>query len=554
MPAGHPDLMPVTARLLVFCLAAALAGCAARSSEPAASAPLPVVPFEADDSSRIEISSDPSVPDVAMARREFDAGQQALDEGRLVAARVHFDAAVDRLTAIRGGARAHPASSEMFDRLLDRISALEVLVLREGDAAREPVSESAVIDELLAAALFERPAPASTTAETVRAHLARGPQDFVIPPNSRVLSYVEAFQGRLREFITDGMARGQRYLPMIRRVLREEGVPLDLAFVPLVESGFKPAALSRASARGIWQFMAGTGREYGLARDWFIDERSDPEKSTRAAARYLRVLADMFDGDWALALASYNGGPGRVQRALRSARVADFWTLSSSRGYLPRETREYVPMVMAAIVIARDPSLYGFDVPTAEPETYERVMIPQALDLKYVAEWSGVALDELRDLNPELRRTTTPMESHALKVPVGTAPLVEQQLPSAGAFYLQFGRYVVRRGDTLSRIARQYGVSVAELRQANSLGSRSLIRIDQTLMIPQRPPAGLPTPVTRTVAASPRPAPGVATYRVQRGDTLYGIARRFATTIDAIKQANSLTSNLINIGDQLVIR
>ena len=151
------------------------------------------------------------------------------------------------------------------------------------------------------------------------------------------------------------MQRGSQYLPMIQDVLRAEGLPLDLAYVPLVESAFKPNALSRAKARGVWQFMSGTGVENGLRQDWYVDERSDVEKATVAAARYSETLADMFNGDWHLALASYNAGPGRIQRAMKSAKSSDYWVVSSKGRTLPRETRDYVPMILAAIVIAKSP-------------------------------------------------------------------------------------------------------------------------------------------------------------------------------------------------------
>src|SRR2546430_13561374 len=167
--------------------------------------------------------------------------------------------------------------------------------------------------------------------------------DIPIPLNQRVLSYIELFQGRLHDFIEEGMKRGSKYLPMIQNVFRAEGLPLDLAYVPLVESAFKPNALSRVKAKGVWQFMTGTALENGLRRDWYIDERSDPEKATVAAAKYLRTLSGIFNGDWHLALASYNGGPGRLQRAVKAARIDDFWKLAEKPKVLPRETREYVP-------------------------------------------------------------------------------------------------------------------------------------------------------------------------------------------------------------------
>jgi membrane-bound lytic murein transglycosylase D len=504
------------------------------------------------------LSTSPATAIIADAEREFAAGQKELSAGHVVAARAHFDAAVDKLLSVPSGARAVPSVGRAFDSLLDRISALEVIALREGDGLEETRTEGAAIDELLSAAMFERPKPALTTAETVVADLERTEHDIRIPANERVLSFVELFQGRLKDFMTGGLERGSRYLPMIRRIFREEGVPLDLAYVPLVESAFKPNALSKASARGMWQFMPGTGQEHGLRQDFFIDERSDPEKATRAAAQYLKTLVGMFKGDWELALASYNAGPGRVMRAAGRARTDDYWKLTASTRYLPRETREYVPMIMAAIVVAKNPELYGFDVRVAEPLAFERVNVPQALDLKFIAEWSGVSVEALRELNPELRRTTTPTRGLDLKVPVGTAASIERQLESAEPLYVKFTFHTVKRGETITTIARRYRVSVSELRSANSLSARARLRASQDLMIPQRPLTGLPGVGTSTqrlasAAVSPRPAaPGL--YRVQRGDTLYSIARRFETTVDSIKQVNRLRSNVINVGDRLTIR
>src|ERR1051325_8117256 len=173
---------------------------------------------------------------------------------------------------------------------------------------------------------------------------------------------------------------------MIQNVFRAEGLPLDLAYVPLVESAFKPNALSRVKAKGVWQFMAGTAMENGLHRDWYIDERSDPEKATVAAAKYLRTLNNMFHGDWHLALASYNGGPGRGQRAMRQSGREDFLGVSAHTRYLPRETRDYVPLILAAIIIARNPAQYGMDIEPLEAPAFEKVTLPKAVDLRRIAE------------------------------------------------------------------------------------------------------------------------------------------------------------------------
>jgi membrane-bound lytic murein transglycosylase D len=556
-------LLPRSFFVLSVVAAAACGGARVRPDVGGpAPASLPVATLSSHVGQRLDVREDPAAVVVARADAEFVLGERELNAGRVVTAREHFDRAIDHLLALPAGARATVATSAAFDRLLDRISALELLALREGDGLAEADTEPAAIDELLSAAVFERPAPATTTAETVYADLLRSSLGIDIPPNDRVLSFVELFQGRLHDFIVEGMERGHRYLPMVRRVFAEEGVPEELIFVPLVESAFKSNALSRAAARGLWQFMPATGVEYGLRQNWFVDERSDPEKATRAAAKYLKVLGRMFDGDWNLALASYNAGPGRVQRAMRQSGQRDFWRLTASTRYLPRETRDYVPMIMAAILIARNPQLYGFEVGVVAPFAYDRVTVPNALDLKILAEWSGVTVEELRALNPELRRTTTPLGPHELKVPAGTAATIERQLASADPLFVHFNFHTVKRGETLAAIARRHRVSLAELRQANDLTTRSRVRVNQTLMIPQRPAQGLPTAIARTASAAPAravAAPAVSsgsatTYRVQRGDTLYGIARRFDTTVDSIKRLNRLVGNRINIGDRLTVR
>ena len=197
---------------------------------------------------------------------------------------------------------------------------------------------------------------------------------------------------------------------MIQATFRAEGLPLDLAYIPLIESAFKPSALSRAKARGVWQFMRGTGaRERPARPTGIIDERADPMKATQAAAKYLKTLHSMFE-DWHLAMASYNGGPGRVKRALTRSRKNDFWQLTATTRYLPRETRDYVPMILAAVIIAKNPAQYGFDIVPMPPTPTETVTVPPALDLRRVAEWAGVPMDDIQKLNPEFRRWTTPVE------------------------------------------------------------------------------------------------------------------------------------------------
>ena len=311
------------------------------------------------------------------SQQRFIAGERELRLGHLDRARIEFDRAVEMLLESPYGARTDARLREHFDRLVDRINAYEVTALAQGDGFAEKTSEPASIDELLKIATFPKPAPGAETEKVVKADLAATEHDVPIPQNERVLGYVELFQGRLRDYIHESLTRGTKYLPMIQSVFRAEGMPLDLAYIPVIESGFKTNALSKASAKGPWQFMRATATEQGLKTDWYVDERSDPEKATIAAARYLKTLHDLFDGDWHLVLAAYNGGLGRVQRAMKRSGQDDFWTLSTSSRYLPRETREYVPLILAAIIVAKNPAQYGFDITAEEPIAYEKVLVPK---------------------------------------------------------------------------------------------------------------------------------------------------------------------------------
>jgi membrane-bound lytic murein transglycosylase D len=548
---------------------------AACSSNPKPqTAAVPVAPSRA----QAQVATTPPPPDpitalIDTSRKHLEAGERELTVGHLDRARVEFDRAVDVMLESPYGARTDPRTREHFDRLIDRINAYEVSALAQGDGFSEKKSEPASIDELLKIATFPKPdADASTTA-AVKRDMAATEHDVPIPQNSRVLAYVELFQGRLRDFIQDGLTRGTKYLPMIQSVFRAEGLPLDLAYIPIIESGFKTNAVSKANARGPWQFMTATARENGLHHDWFIDERSDPEKATIAAAKYLKTLSRMFDGDWNMVLAAYNGGLGRVQRAMKKSGHDDFWALSDSSKYLPKETREYVPLILAAMIVAKNPAQYGFDIVAHEPISYDKVSVPDAIDLRRVAEWTGASIDEIQALNPELRRWTTPIRhsDFQLKVPTGTGEKFQARLAGASPSDLAALKwYTVKGKDTLTTIARKLKVSRADLAEANNLSIKSRVRAGQELMIPRAPTTLL---AARTERAAPaevasRSLTGSATvlasatrsqremstvYRVKRGDTLSSIARLFDTTVARIKSLNQLRGNAITIGSRLKI-
>ena len=519
-------------------------------------------------------AEDPVATLIATSDRYFKAGESELEQGHVEAARQAFDRAVDVLLESPYGARTEPSIREHFDRLIDRISTYEVRALATGDGFTEKKYEAASIDELLAiSTTFVTPTTPASLREMVEADLQTVAHDIQIPVNQRVLAYVELFQGRLHEFIEEGMKRGSRYLPMIQDVFRSEGLPLDLAYVPLVESAFKPNALSRTKAKGVWQFMAGTGLENGLRRDWYIDERSDPEKATVAAAKYLRTLNKLFGGDWYLALASYNGGPGRMQRAVKTAGLDNFWDLAAKPKLLPRETREYVPMILAAIVIARNPAQYGFDFETESAAAFDKVTLPRPVDLRRVAEWTDSSIDQIQALNPELRRWTTPVKDtqYELKVPVGTADVVRDRIAgSATTDLASLKFYTVKRGDTLPSIARKLNVAKADLAEANYLAANARVSAGQKLMVPHEATALMvaradrPAPATearRTASDSGQLAESAATsnrtrlsYEVKRGDTLASVARLFKTSVAAVRTWNPrLPGSKLTAGQRLTV-
>lgn len=561
---------------IIAALSLALAGCATRVPTPTQT-PTPSVTVAAS------APAAPAAPPVlrvdavaeliALSTLHFEAGERELKLGHLTSAKTEFNRALEILLESPAGGRTEPRLREHFDRLVERISAYEVTALAEGDGFVEQHPASAGIDEILAVTTFEVPPPTPETTQAVAADLETSGHDIDIPLNAKVLSFVELFTGRLKSFLEEGLSRGVHYLPMIQSIFRAEGLPLDLAYVPLVESAFKPTALSRAKAKGIWQFMRGTALENGLRHDWYIDERAEPEKATRAAAKYLKTLHEMFDGDWHLALASYNGGPGRVQRAVKRSGRTDFWKLAASSAYLPRETRNYVPLILAAIVIARNPAMYGFEIEPAPPIQYETVTLSAAVDLRRIAEWLGVPVQSVQALNPELRRWTTPVRAtdYELKVPPGTAEIVRARLEQADPGELApLNWHTVKKGETLLSIAKKLKVSRLDLAEANYLSSRAALKAGQRLIIPRAPallvaarpenpppavePAAEPGVVAvSTTASTAAPQAASISYRVKRGDTLSSIARLYRTSVASLKAWNRLRSNSIRVGQRLTI-
>jgi membrane-bound lytic murein transglycosylase D len=337
-------------------------------------------------------------------------------------------------------------------------------------------------------------------------------------------------------------------------------VPKDLAYVALVESAFKTSALSRAKAKGMWQFVSDTGRRYGLNQDWWVDERADPEKATRAAAKYLKDLHGMF-GDWNLAMAGYNAGELTIEAGIKRYKVTDFWSLSKTRA-IRRETKNYVPLIHAAIVVAKAPEKYGFQVEPDRLPRFENVVTDGAVDLRFVSECTGATLDQIQLLNPSLRRMATPAgRSFDLRVPEGTGSAVATCLASTPPDRrVRFRTHVVAKGQTLSTIAGSYGIRTADLASANSMSLTGRLSIGTELIIPidprvavaaARPAAATPAPATP--ADLPAAGKVKVSYKIKPGDTLAAIASQFGTTIQALQSWNGLRGSRIVAGDTLTI-
>ena len=544
---------------------------------PQAATPAVAAPMPPPEPPRAAPTPDPVETLIAQSQARFDAGTAELALGHLSRAKAEFNAAVDLLLESPAGARADRRLQEHFDRLVDRISVFEMRTLAEGDGFAEKPTVPASIDQLLDQPTSDTATPKPELRDIVAADLQATLHDVPIPLNPKVLSWIEAFQGRLREWFQISLQRGMPYLPMIQNTFRSQGLPLDLAYIPIVESAFRTDALSRASAKGFWQLMRGTAAGQGLTQNWYIDERSNPEKATLAAAKYLKWLGELFAGDWHMALASYNGGPGYIQRAVTRKRQPDFWALAAALPSMPRETREYVPMVLASIVIARNPTRYGFAFEPVAPPEYETVSLPGPVDLRKIAEWAGVPVDDIQRLNPELRRLTTPVngEPYLLRVPKSTAQTIEQrmgELPPEELAPLQW--YTVRRGESLTTIANKLRVRRTDLAEANYLSAKATVKPGQKLVIPVLPSTLLASRTDRPAAptgsapaasratipaapaadASPPATPATLTYYVRQGDTLFTIAQRFHTTVANIRAWNSLKTDRITPGERLKIQ
>jgi membrane-bound lytic murein transglycosylase D len=574
-----------TPRLLAALGAFALAGCA--------SAPAP----------RAAAPAAPSPESLALAGRE--QATELFYRGKAFALSGDGDCARDAFRNALETARAASRPGNVSDLafagdLWDSVAAYHPAV---DSAARATEPERPEAEDPRDSLVGAPPTASPEEFEKAKSEVAGSPAgtsfDIPIVVNEQVLRAVAYYQFRSPLAFASALRRSGRYLDLMRGILREEGLPQDLVYVAMVESAFKSQAHSRAAAHGFWQFIDGTGRRYGLRRTRAVDERSDAVKSTRAAAAYFRDLYEMF-GDWHLAMAAYDAGEGKILRSLQRTGARDFWGLAEGNT-LRRETRDYVPFVLATALIAKDPVRFGFDVVPDPPLSWDVVTVTKPVDLARVARAAGATLPDLQLLNSELKTRSTPhgVPSYDLRVPAGTAALVASRLPSLPAAPDVAERRVkVRRGDTLRRVAARAGVSVAELCDWNDLPRTAKLRSGTVLVVPSRgrkhpkeaaaatsavaqgEVRSVPTPASAVTSAAdvgpftaapptstPRalparveipkegfadapaatraersPASRTIRHRVRRGDTLYSLAARYGTTVEAILRENGLRS------------
>ncbi len=469
----------------------------------------------------------------------FQSGIQNYKAGQLEKARTDFDHAMDWMLSSGIELQSDPRLSQLFDRIVSTVHSYEAESLKEGDGSTETKTVPAAIDEVSDVTFPVDP----RLKEKVENELAALPHDLPLTVNDVVLSYVNFFQTtRGRAIVANGLRRAGKYREMISRILHEEGVPQDLIYLAQAESAFQPVAVSKMNAHGLWQFMSYTGRIYGLRRTWFEDDRHDPEKATRAAARHLRDLYNIFQ-DWYLALAAYDSGAANVQKAIERTGHADFWELHK-RNVLPRETQNYVPIILALTLIAKDPERYGVHAEPEPPLRSEKVKPGHPIDLRLVAESIDVSVDDLKALNPSLLRSVTPAgPDFELHLPVGASEKFFTEIAAIPPEkWVSWRKHRVEEGEMLSTIARKYKITTEAIANANGLETGARLQVGDKLIIPA---------ASRNTGDQGK----LTRYRVRRGDTLAMIAEQFNVSIAELKSWNrtAVSGEKVSPGTRLVV-
>ncbi|HTW30049.1 MAG TPA: LysM peptidoglycan-binding domain-containing protein [Candidatus Sulfotelmatobacter sp.] len=473
---------------------------------------------------------------VARAEKQYQAGLANYHAGKSDDAKHNFDNALNALLESNFDVRSDHRLEEEFDRIVQGVDDLYPAGTQadndgspDSQQDAQQKSEPAPIDETNG---FVPAADAKTKAKA-EAEIKNTHSDLPLMMTDQVAGYITYFSGRGRGVFERALARSGRYRDMMLPILKEEGVPQDLIYLAQAESGFHTLAVSRAGARGIWQFMASRGRGYGLNHNMWVDDRQDPEKSTRAAARHLKDLYNQF-GDWYLAMAAYNSGPGTVQAAVKRTGYADFWELYR-RNVLPKETRNYVPIILAVTIMAKNPSQYGLDdVVMDRPAPYDTLAISYPVDLRLVADCVNSTPDQLQDLNPSLLRLSTPREgTFQLHLPAGTKDQYETSVASIPTdMRLSWRYHAIQPGETLASLARSYHTTIKSIEAANHLDGAD-VEPEAKLVIPV-------APGRHGISDTATYAKRITRYKVRRGDTVETVAENFGVSPLMLRRWNGI--------------
>ncbi|HVZ82503.1 MAG TPA: transglycosylase SLT domain-containing protein [Terracidiphilus sp.] len=471
---------------------------------------------------------------IQQVEKAYANGQANYKKGDLPAAKAEFDRAVDLMLTSGLDIKGDPQLQDEFDHIVDAVNGLEMEALKQGNgfAPKEEPAPADVANDVTFAVDPNLVAKA-------RGELATTKSDLPLVVNDYVAAFINFFANTQKGHNTllHSFQRAGRYRSMIQRVMSEEGVPQDLIYLAVAESGFQPRAINgRSRAGGMWQFMP--HGDYGLTRNTYVDERFDPEKSTRAYARYMKFLYDQL-GDWYLAMAAYDWGAGNVQRAVQKTGYADFWELYK-RNNLPGETKNYVPEILAAIIIANNPTQYGFDDITLDPPVItDTVTINYSVNLRLVSDLVDAPVDEIQALNPSLLRMVTPPDApFDLHLPAGTALVYQRTIDSIPENKRDAWRYhKVQADDTLASVAHEYRVSEAELAEVNQLHESDGLSGVDALVVPS-------APIAERAARN-------LYYTTRRGDTLVSIADRFGVSLAQLRSWNNLSGIRVAPGRRL---
>jgi membrane-bound lytic murein transglycosylase D len=471
---------------------------------------------------------------IAASRQAYNTGLSLYQAGQYQPARADFDRAVDILLTSGRDLKRDPVLNDAFEQTVDSINALELDSLQQSNGfSQQEQTPVGVANDVTF------PVDPNILARA-QADLKITRSDLPLVVNDYVAGYINYFTNTKKghNTIENSLAREGQYRAMVEQVLIDAGVPKDLIYLAVAESGFRARAVNaRSGAGGMWQFMP--SGDYGLVRNAWVDERFDPEKSTRAYARYIKELHAQF-GDWYLAMAAYDWGAGKVQRAVQRTGYADFWELYQ-RNVLPAETKNYVPIIVAAAIMAKNPSQYGLsDIPVDPPLRSDTVTTDSSINLSLVADLVGTTTDQIQQLNPSLLQMSTPSDfSFDLHLPAGTAPLFQQRLALVPEEHRNAWRFhIATQDDTLASIAQTFHVTTKELIAANDLQEEDPVHAGETLVIPVPPPAVL--------SAHMR-------YRTRRGDTMVTLADRFGVTTGQLRRWNGIRGNRLPAGRLLYV-